>query len=153
MRKLGHSLKYLQHNGHLEIVADDVLNIVRRIHELSPRIAVYWNDYIDKFTLTETTLDGSTERLIFHVEELDERVLHRLLRYDMWHGREDPEHVVPDEEDFLAKIEKDQAVVDDQKDEDFREKRADLKERFTAYAEADGRGIRASVLIPKDPNG
>lgn len=153
MRRIG-TIKHLMQNGQLEVVADDVLNIVRKIHaDFSERITVYWNDYIGKFTITETSLDGSTERLIFNVKELDERVLDRLREADQWRGREDPEHILPEAIDFLSRVEKKQEANDAEKDETFREKQKELKEQFVAYAELDGQGIRAQILVPRSLDG
>jgi len=153
MRRIG-TIKHLMQDGQLQVVDDDVLNIVRKIHaDFSERITVYWNDYIAKFTVTETSLDGSTERLIFNVKELDERVLDRLREADQWRGREDPHHMLPETEDFLAAFERSQAQLDEGKDEAFREKQQELKEEFVAYAELDGRGVRAQILVPRALDG
>jgi hypothetical protein len=152
MRRIG-TIKHLIQDGGMTEVEDDVLNIVRRVHSISPRLTVYWNDYIDKFTITETSLDGSTERLVFHVTHLDERALVKLQAADHWNGREDPEHVLADDQDFVAALDAAQAVVDKEKDEAFREKQQELKEPFVAYSELDGRGIRAQILVPRSLDG
>jgi hypothetical protein len=148
LRRIG-TLSHVYENGQLQVVEDDVLNVVRKIRdEFSPRVSVYWNDHIQKFTLTETSLDGTEERLIFNVDLLDERVLDRLRHADQWRGREDPAYVLPDSEDFLARIEEAQEVLDAEKDRAFHEKREELKERYEAFAELDGRGVRAQILLP-----
>ncbi len=152
MRRIG-TIKHLMQDGQMQVVEDDVLNIVRKIQaDFSSRVTVYWNDYLSKFTLTETSLDGAEERLIFHVEVLDERVLDRLRNADHWRGREDPAHVLGDDEDIVARIDAAQALLDAEKDRKFHEKREELKEEFMALTETDGRGVRASILVPRSSN-
>lgn len=148
MRRLG-LLKHTYENGQMQVVDDDVLHIVSRIKEISDRLTVYWNDYIDQFTITETSLDGSTERLVFSVPLLDERVLDRLRLADQWRGREDPSHVLPEGEDFVSVVDASQEEIDREKITHQRGRRQEILEEYASYADVDGRGTRASVLIPR----
>ena len=148
MKRIG-TLKHTYEQGHVQTVEDDVLNVVRKIRQISPRITVYWNDYLGVFTLTETSLGGDEERLIFNTPSLDERVIDRLLQADQWRGREDPSHVLPEGEDFVSVVDADQQRIDAEKDAATRERAAELNEALDAYLELDGRGVRASVRVPR----
>lgn len=148
MRKLT-TVKHCVQAGQVQVVEDDVLNIVRKVKDISSRLTVYWNDYLGKFTITETSLDGAEERLVFHTDKLDERVVDRLLRADQWQGREDPAHVLPDDDDFLSQIE--EWEDEEQKAELKRavEKGVSAGEAIGSYLELDGRGTRAQILVPR----
>lgn len=152
MRRLG-TLKTTYENGGLQTVDDDVLNIVRRIRDISDRVTVYWNDQKGCFTLTETSLDGSTERLVFEVAELDERVLTRLRGADHWQGNETPEHVRPDEEDYVSELDRAQAAIDAAIDVRAREEREEILHEVASYADLDGKGTRATILVPRGIDG
>ena len=151
MRRIA-SLKYTLENGKMQVVEDDVLNIVRRVSEISSRLTVYWNDHIEEFTITETSIDGAEERLVFNVPELDERVLHRLLVADTWHGNDVPSHVVPETEDFLTRLEHEEDLIDKQKLERQRGVMSEIIAPMASYMDLDGRGTKASILIPKGVN-
>ena len=148
MRRLG-TLKHTYERGQMQTVDDDVLHIVSRMREISDRLTVYWNDHIGQFTVTETSLDGSTERLVFNVSELDERVLQRLQNADQWRGREDPDHILPEAEDWLTRVESDEERIDREKLEHQRGTMREIILPLASYADLDGRGTKASVLIPK----
>jgi hypothetical protein len=147
MRRLG-VLKHTYESGQMQTVEDDVLHIVSRMKSISDRLAVYWNDHIGQFTITETSLDGSTERLVFNVPQLDERVLDRLRSADQWNGREDPSHPTAEGHDWLAEVEEEEAAIDRLKTERQRDVMGGIIEEMASYSELDGRGTKASVLIP-----
>lgn len=61
---------------------DDVLGIVSQVRQLSDgKITVELDDHNGKFHFVEHCEDG-TDRLVFTVEELDQRALDRLMRAD-----------------------------------------------------------------------
>jgi hypothetical protein len=147
MRRLG-TLKHTFQEGQMQTVEDDVLNIIRKMKEISPRLTCYWNEHRDCFTITETSLDGSTESLVMNVELLDERVLDRLLTADQWQGREDPSNVLPEGEDFLASVEADEQRWSDEIEAQQQDRRAEILEEIASYADKDGKGTKAQILVP-----
>ena len=148
MQKIGR-MKYVFEDGQMKVVEDDVLNIVRKVKDISPRLAVYWNDHIGQFTITETSLDGAEERLVFNTAKLDERVIDRLLVADQWRGNDVPTHILPEGEDWLSMVETHEDRVDAEKDEHQRGRVSEVIAPLASYMDLDGRGTKASVLIPK----
>lgn len=148
MREL-RTVKHFYEAGKLQEVEDDVLNIVRKIKDISPRLKVFWNDYKGCFTITETSLDGAEERLVLHAELLDERVIDRLLVADQWRGREDPDHVLPDSEDFLTRIEQEQDAADQEDNRLVVDKLMAHREAMASYADHDGKGTKSQILVPR----
>lgn len=145
---------YDSHHGVVS-VEDDVLNVVREVREIAGgRIHVFYNERAQQlgrpcYDLVESCLDG-TDRLVFSVHQLDQRVVNRLRSADQWRGRDDPEHVLPEEADFLTEM-------DDQNEEWFAGKEADSRQRLYDAGERlawamgeDKRGVQAQILVPKD---
>lgn len=131
----------------------DVLGIVAQVQEISPRVKIYYNEQTDHFDFTESSLNGDVERLIFSVAELDQRAVSRLRQADQWRGREDPEHVLPDDQDFLSIIDADdEAEKAEQKARD-RDKLYDVGERLAHSLGEDRRGTQAQIHIPRSVNG
>jgi hypothetical protein len=149
MQRIG-AIKHVYENGQLQVVEDDVLHIVSRMRALSPRLAVYWNEHIGQFTITETTLDGSEERLVMNVAQLDERVLDRLQVADQWRGNDTPEHILPEDEDFLTRFEKMEEQIEKEKDELIRGRVSEVVAPLASYMGLDGRGTKASIWVPRD---
>jgi len=147
-----HGIKTWIESGELKVVEDDVLFIVQRVREFSPRLTVFWNEYINEFTITETDLEG-TERLVFNTPCLDERVLDRLRMADQWRGRDDPDHVLPADTDWLADVERKEAEAEQLKDEVMREGIREFGEEYAHYMEYDGRGTKSSILVPRSLDG
>jgi hypothetical protein len=81
---------YDSDQGAMVELEDDVLGIVRQIHELyDQRIAVNLDPITGWFHITEHCEDG-TERLIFSTDVLDGRTLERLQKADsQWRHYED----------------------------------------------------------------
>lgn len=148
MRKIG-TIANVYENGQMQVVEDDVLNIVRKLRDISPRLTVYWNDHLNCFTLTETSIDGAEERLVFNVPELDERVVDRVLVADQWQGNDVPAHLKPEGEDWLTVVEADEERIDRDKTERERDRMGGIIEELASYGDLDGRGTKASILIPK----
>jgi len=144
-----HAIKtwYDQRMG-VVVVQDDVLGIVHQIREIDPRIHVFYNEQSSQFDLVEHCLDG-VQRLIFSVPELDARVISRLREGDSWLG-ETPQYVVPDEDDFLAKVEADQEKIQADQDEESMEKIRDAGERLAWALDVAGVGYHDSILVTKD---
>lgn len=130
---------------------DDVLGIVQQIQQLDPRLHVFYNDQTEKFDLVESCLDG-TDRLVFSVEELDARVLHRLMGADHWGGNPTPERFIrPDDEDFVAQMDADNEAHEAALDEESRDKLRDAGERL-AWALDIGTGLayKTNIRVTKD---
>jgi hypothetical protein len=132
---------------------DDVQNVVRQVKEIDPRLHVFYNEQTDGFDIVEHCLDGA-QRLVFSVRELDARVISRLHEGDTWLGG-NPDHVLPDNEDFLTRMEREQEEVFDAQQATALEKVADAGERL-AWALGDGKwgpGYQQSILVKKDIRG
>jgi hypothetical protein len=126
-----------------------VLNVVREVRELDPRISVYYNPQTDGFDLVESCLDG-TDRLIFSVEELDARVLHRLRGLDHWGGNETPERfVLSDDEDFAARVDADNEALKAEQQEQFRDQLGDAGERLAWAMDIAGPSVGGSIHVKR----
>lgn len=148
-----HAVKtwYDQHLGVVE-VEDDVVNVVRDIREISPRIRVFYNEQRGNYDIVESCQDG-TDRLIFSVDSLDARVPLRLRQVDQWRGREDPEHLLPEEEDFLAKMDAAYDRMDAERQEENRDQINEVGEQLAWAGEQDRRGVGAQILVPRSIDG
>ena len=137
-----------KHHGVVR-VEDDVANVVRDIHEISPRIHVYYNEQTGNFDLVESCLDN-TERLIFSVVHLDARVVNRLRLADQWQGREDPAQALDENEDFLSLMDADEAAEKARVKEKGMDGVRDAGERLAWALEQDRRGVGASISVSKE---
>jgi hypothetical protein len=81
---------------------DDVLGVVSRIREISDgRVTVELDDDTGWYHLVEHCED-TTDRLVFSTQELDGRVIERLLRADsQWRHAEDPYDAAEREQDEI----------------------------------------------------
>lgn len=132
------------------VVEDDVLNVVRDIKAISPRLQVFHNPQSDEFDIVESCLDGA-QRLVFSVEKLDGRVLHRLRSADHWHGEDLPHHVLEDDEDFVARVDEHNAQREVARSAETAEAVADVGERLVWALDwaKDRPSVGGSVRVPK----
>ena len=93
------------------VVEDDVQSIVRGMKEICDRLHVFANPQTGEFDVVESCLDG-TDRLVFSVPELDGRVLDRLRSADHWFGSDQPDRILGDDEDFVARIDEHNAELE-----------------------------------------
>lgn len=107
--------------GRVIEVHDDVLNVVRDLRDISSRLHVFHNEQTDGFDVVESCLDG-TDRLVCSAAVLDQRLVNRVREADHWHGRDRPEHIRNDNEDFAAQIDRDNEALEAEKNEAFRDK-------------------------------
>lgn len=136
---------------------DDVQGVIRRIKEVNPRLHVYFNEQADRkglppFDVVEHCLDGE-ERLVFSERELTMKTVDRLLRADQWRGREDPEHMLGEDEDFLTQVDSFNDKQEQENRERDRDRVREVGERLAWALEEDGRGVHASILVKKDLDG
>jgi hypothetical protein len=146
-------LPFYMDRGEMVQLEGDVLGIVQQVRDISPRVKIYWNDQAEHFDFTEVSIDGQSERLIFSVRELDQRAVSRLRMSDQWRGREDPEHVLPDDEDFLSVIDHDDAVEEKERKDKTRDKLYDAGERLAWALGEDRRGVQAQISVPRSVDG
>lgn len=146
-------LPFYMDRGQMVQLEGDVLGIIQQVRDISPRVKIYWNDQTENFDFTEVSPNGESERLIFSVDQLDQRAVSRLRMADQWRGREDPEHVLPDDEDFLSVIDRDDAADEAAKKEKTRDKLYDAGERLAHALGEDRRGTQAQILVPRSVNG
>jgi hypothetical protein len=136
------------------VVDDDVQNIVRDIRALSERLHVYYNPQSGGFDIVEHCLDG-TERLVFSVDELDQRVVHRLHLADHWRGQETPDHVIGEDEDIIARIDAENEALERASREQARDKIRDAGERLAWALDAvrDHHSVGGHIRVSKDIRG
>lgn len=151
--KLSTVPRYDQQHG-MVAVDSHVTGVLEAINELSDgRIAVYYNTQDGKFDVVEHCLDG-LDRLITSVDELDQRLVDRLRRADQWRGTDNPDNVLPDDEDFLTLIDKENEALEAQIKETSMDKIRDAGERLARAFRADktdGVG-RKGILVPRSHN-
>ena len=139
-----------QRRGVVEL-SDDVLGVVEQIKALDERLHIYFNEQSGEFDLVEHCLDG-VERLVFSVEELDQRVIGRLFESDHW-GSDLPDHrddFKPDSEDFASQLEKIQDEAQAELENQTKDKLFDAGERLGHALGEDGQGVQASLLVEKE---
>lgn len=136
--------------GRMVRVDDDVQNVIRDIRELTDRVDVYWNEQTQQFDLVEHC--GDTDRLVFSVAELDQRVVSRLREADHWHGRDVPLHVLGDGEDFVAKIDASNDALEAGLRKEALDQVADAGERIAWALDItrDQNSKGGQILVPRD---
>jgi hypothetical protein len=147
MTRLRGGIRHWVDGGRLVSLDGDVLGVVNQVKAISPRLNIYYDDWDDGFTIAETSLDGSTESLVFRVSELDQRVVDRLLASDHWRGREDPAHVLPEAEDYATRVDKFNEELQKEYDQQDMEARHDSIERLAWALEKDGKGMKAQIHV------
>jgi hypothetical protein len=121
-------MSYVQANGRLVTIENDVLDIKRRIEERWPRLSVYFDPDIPSFVVTEHCTDD-IERFVTEVPTLDERLIRRLEKADTHiSGQEDP----------VAMLDAYNAEVDREKHSNFLEKIGEANERLLHALRKDG---------------
>lgn len=150
-----HSIRswFDQRNG-VVAVEDDVQNIVRGIKEISDRLHVFYNPQTGGFDIVESCLDG-TDRLVFSVAELDNRVLDRLRLADHWHGVDRPDHVLGDHEDFAAKVDAHNEELERKQREKLRDDLGEVTERLAWALDntTDHHSVGGSIRVPRSLDG
>ncbi|HXJ92628.1 MAG TPA: hypothetical protein VMT20_07070 [Terriglobia bacterium] len=86
-------------------VTEDVGNVVRQIKEIDSRLGVIWDDDGEFFAVVEQ--DGPKQRIVLTAQELDHRVLHRLLEISS------PDY------DYVGEMDRMDAQADKEKDHRF----------------------------------
>jgi len=150
-----HSIRsWVNRRDGVVVVEDDVQNIVRGIKEISDRLHVFYNPQSEGFDLVESCLD-STDRLVFSVPELDNRVLDRLRLADHWHGEDQPNHVLGDSEDFVARVDEHNVKIQAAIDAKAMDKVRDAGERLAWALDntSDQHSVGGSILVPRSVDG
>lgn len=133
-------------------VDDHVTNVIRDIREISDgRVRVYYNTQSGGYDLVETC-DDHTDRLVFSTDALDQRCVERLRAADHWLGG-NSEHQVPDEEDFVSRLDAENEEIRKNLEQENWGRVGDAAERIAWAMEFDGRGTQASISVAKDLDG
>ena len=137
--------------GRMIHVEDDVQNVIRDIRDITDRVDVYWNEQTQQFDLVEHCSDD-TDRLVFSVAELDQRVVSRLREADHWHGRDVPLHILGDGEDFAAQIDASNDALEARLRKEALEQVADAGERLAWALDItrDQNSKGGQILVPRD---
>jgi len=150
-----HGIKswYDQRDG-VVVVEDDVQSVVRGMREISDRLHVFYNPQTGGFDIVESCLDG-TDRLCFSVAELDNRVLDRLRNADHWYGSDEPTRILPDDQDFVARIDMDNEEIERLSAMAMREKLGDVSERLVRALDnvSDRPSVGGTIRVPRSING
>lgn len=139
-----HALKswYSPERSGFMTLEDDVLGIVSQVRQLyDGKVTVELDDHNGKFHFVEHT-DG-TDRLIFTVDELDQRALDRLVTADSQsRGYEDP---------YLA-AERAQDEAQAHQDDEYKEHINQAGEELLFHLQREGRApfLTKQVFVPKD---
>jgi len=141
---------YDQRHG-VVAVEDDVQNVVRGIKAKSDRLHVFYNPQSEAFDIVESCLDG-TDRLVLSAPQLDNRILDRLHLADHWHGRDEPEHVLGDDEDFVAKLDADQQAIWAAQEQESKDKLRAAGERLARALDV-GVGVSSTISVSVDVDG
>lgn len=133
MEKLAGVPYVARHEG-IMAVDDDVLGIVRAIHEISDRLDVYYDETRERlgyapFVVVERCLDG-VERKVTDAHVLDQRLVQRIRAADHWHGRDVPAHVLGDHEDVTTVVDRENEAVQKRLDDEARDRIEDAAERM-----------------------
>lgn len=149
-----HAIKswYDQRHG-VQVVEDDVLDVVKRIKQLSDgRVRIYYNEQGDEFDLVETCLDG-TDRLVFSCATLDQRTVDRFVNADQW-GADTPDRgmIKPEGSDFLDELDAYNEALEKAIRDGFRDRLGDVGERLARTMDI-GVGINSSIHVKKDIRG
>lgn len=147
--ELSSTLPFQVREGRIVEVERDVLDIVAQVKAIDPRVKVYYNEQRNVFDLVEDCLDGNL-RLIFSVDRLDSRVVRRLQAADHWHGRQDPEHVLGDDEDYLARIDEADEAEKRELEADEADARMTVGEQLAWALEQDRKGTHAQISVKKE---
>lgn len=132
-------------------VEDDVQNVIRDMKAISDRLYVWYDPHQELFIVGEHCVDG-VDRLVFTTPTLDQRVVHRLRAADHWHGRDLPTHVLGDDEDFVAAIDRHNAGVEARDNERLLDKLYDAGERIAWAMDScnDLNSPGGKISVPRD---
>jgi len=144
---------YSQHDG-VVVVEDDVQSIVRGIKEISDRLHVFYNPQTGGFDIVESCLDH-TDRLVFSVPQLDGRVLDRLHNADHWYGKDVPDRVLGDGEDFAARVDEYNEAIERASRDHFKDKLGDVGERLVRTLDnvSDRPSVGGTIRVPRSIDG
>jgi len=137
--------------GRMVHVEDDVQNVIRDMRAISDRLYCWFDESSSEFHICERCLDG-TDRLVFSARELDQRVIHRLRQADHWHGHDSPRNVLGDSDDVVARIDKENAKLEEEIRERGRDQIRDAGERLVWALDLvhDRPSVGGSISVPKD---
>lgn len=136
--------------GKIVSVEDDVQNVIRDMKSISDRLYCWFDQVSEEFHIVEKCLDGE-ERLVFSTRELDQRVIQRLRYADHWHGEDQPNHVLGDSEDVLARIDAHNAGIEEENRLRTAERTRDAGERFAWALDLckDKSSVNGSISVPR----
>ena len=136
--------------GTFVTVDDDVLNVVRDLREISPRLNCWYDEHSDTFHVTEDCLDGVT-RLVLTAKTLDQRVVNQVRSADHWHGNDRPRVILGEDEDVLSKVDAHNDALEAGWREETRGKIHDAGERIAWALDicSDRSSVGGSILVPK----
>lgn len=122
-------------NGRLVQIERDVLDVVQRIKEISPRLSVDYNDGGGYFRVIEHC-DDDRERLVTTCTELDNRVVERIREIS------NPGY------DFVAEVERLDNEAEKRKQHEFAEEVGEKGERL-AHALRKDLEVKSSIVLPR----
>ena len=126
-------------DGRQYTIETDVLDIVKQIKEIDPRLNVKYNELAGYFVITEMCLDG-VERRVTTTTALDQRVLEHLRKIgsDSW--------------DVGRELDRADARFKATKDDEFNETMGENAEHL-AHALRKDLGVQNRIVVPGGING
>jgi hypothetical protein len=130
------SIAQVRQGKHRRITVEaDVGNVVKQIREIDPRLGVIWDDDGEFFAVVEQ--DGLKQRIVLTALELDHRVLERLREISS------PDY------DYVAEMDRMDAVADREKDHRFSEEVGENAELMAHALRKDlGAKYQGKIFVP-----
>ena len=104
-------------DGRRVTITEDVGDVARRLHDISPKLILQWNEYGKYFVVIERAENGD-ERLVFTAQECDDRIVKRA------------EQITSPSYDFLAEVEQMDRQAEKEKDHKFSEQVGEVAEHM-----------------------
>lgn len=116
-------------------VAEDVLDVVRQLKEISPRLGVWWNEGGDYYTVYEKREDGG-ERSVLTTTTLDSRVVERVRK------------IGSEGYDVAKEIDRIDKAADRAREHTFTEQMGEVGEKLFHAFRSD-LAVKDSIVVPR----
>ena len=121
-------------DGRRVTITEDVGDVARRLHEISPKLVLIWNEKGGHFTVAERDINGD-ERLVFTAQECDDRIVKRA------------ELITSEHYDYLGELDKLDKAAERARDHAFSEQTGEIAERLAHAVRKDLNPGR--ITVPK----
>lgn len=125
-------------NGRKIMVGGDVLEIVKQIQEIDPRLNVYWNESGEHYVITERLENGSEGMVTTIPSDGLNSALVEYLRF-----------LGSNQNDYIGNAEAKDRQADKEKDWALEERAGEMGERMAHQIRKDDVEVNAKAFIPK----